>query len=88
VVFNIRFNLLGGIDRDAIKGELYHMKVVQEDNDSGSWAVHVAEAKFDDLWFQVHKKAKAVLSTSTDVIGLPNEQGTYCTCNYMKYINS
>lgn len=76
-MFNIRFNLLGGIDQDAIKGKLYHMKVVQEDNDSGSWAVRVNEAKFDDLYFQVNKKSKAVLSTATDVIGLPNKQGIH-----------
>jgi hypothetical protein len=36
----------------------------------------VIKARFeDDLKFDVSKKAKAVLSSSTDVIGLPNKQG-------------
>ncbi|KAK4515830.1 atp3 gamma subunit of the F1 sector of mitochondrial F1F0 ATP synthase [Mucor velutinosus] len=68
--------VLGGVDKDAIKGDLYHIDVDDEDdNDSGNWAVSVNSAKFeDDLCFNVSKKAKAVLSSSTDVIGLPNAQ--------------
>lgn len=47
-----------------------------EDTGSGNWAVPVRQAEFeDDLEFEVDKNANAVLSTSTDVIGLPNKQG-------------
>lgn len=66
--------VIGGVDTDAIKGKLYHIKV-SDDTGSGNWAVPVHEAKFeDDLYFKVNKKAKAVLSSSTDVIGLPNKE--------------
>ncbi|GAA5796570.1 hypothetical protein HPULCUR_001942 [Helicostylum pulchrum] len=66
--------IIGGIDTDAIKGKLYTIDVA-DDNGSGSWAVPIRQAKFeDDLYFKVAKNAKAVLSSSTDVIGLPNKQ--------------
>lgn len=66
--------VIGGIDYDAIKGKLYHINV-KDDDDSGNWAIPVHEAKFiDDLHFEVSKNAKAILSSSTDVIGLPNKQ--------------
>ncbi|KAG1321055.1 hypothetical protein G6F62_011011 [Rhizopus arrhizus] len=66
--------VLGGIDVDAIQGKLYYVKTY-EDNGSGNWAVPVHQAKFiHDLSFTVKKHTKAVLSTSTDVIGLPNKQ--------------
>lgn len=56
---------------------MYHIDVDDnDDNESGNWAVSVNSVKFeDDLCFNVSKKAKAVLSSSTDVIGLPNAQG-------------
>lgn len=55
---------------------MYHIKLQDDDTGSGNWAVPVREAKFiNDLNFKVNKKSKAVLSSSTDVIGLPNKQG-------------
>lgn len=69
------FIIIGGVDTDAIKGKLYNIKA-SEDTGSGNWAVPVHEAEFqDDIIFKVDKNAKAVLSSSTDVIGLPNKQG-------------
>ncbi|ORE07262.1 acid protease [Rhizopus microsporus var. microsporus] len=66
--------VLGGVDTDAIQGKLYYVKAAENDG-SGNWAVPVRHAKFlHDLCFKVSKHAKAVLSSSTDVIGLPNEQ--------------
>ncbi|RCI06626.1 hypothetical protein CU098_013863, partial [Rhizopus stolonifer] len=66
--------ILGGIDKDAIQGKLHYVKVSEEDG-SGNWAIPVHQAKFiHDLHFTVKKHAKAILSTSTDVIGLPNKQ--------------
>jgi hypothetical protein len=60
---------------------LYHINVRDDEDGSGNWAVSVREAKFvDDLHFKVNKKAKAVLSSATDVIGLPNQQGKLITC--------
>lgn len=56
---------------------MYNIKA-SDDTGSGNWAVPVREAEFeDDLKFKVDKNAKAVLSSSTDVIGLPNKQGNY-----------
>ncbi|KAI8640064.1 aspartic peptidase domain-containing protein [Parasitella parasitica] len=67
--------VIGGIDTDAIKGDLYYIDVRNDDNESGNWAVSIDSAKFeDDLEFTISKGAKAVLSSSTDVIGLPNTQ--------------
>jgi hypothetical protein len=55
---------------------MFHIDV-EDDNGSGNWAVPVRHAEFvDDLYFKVCKKAKAVLISSTDVIGLPDKQGT------------
>jgi hypothetical protein len=54
---------------------LYHIDT-EADNGSGNWVVPVKEAEFkNELNFKVASNAKAVLSSSTDVIGLPNSQG-------------
>ncbi|CEP06927.1 hypothetical protein [Parasitella parasitica] len=67
--------VIGGIDTDAIKGDLYHIDARNDGSESGNWAVSVNSVKFeDDLEFKISKDAKAVLSSSTDVIGLPNAQ--------------
>ncbi|KAI9245452.1 aspartic peptidase domain-containing protein [Sporodiniella umbellata] len=66
--------ILGGIDDEAIQGRLYYTRVAEE-NDYGHWAVPVYEAKFvHDLYFHVKRHAKAIISTSTDIIGLPDQQ--------------
>ncbi|KAI8374769.1 aspartic peptidase domain-containing protein [Blakeslea trispora] len=69
--------VIGGVDYDAIKGKLHHIPLNDECSDSQDWAVSVRDAGFEDS-FQIHKHARAILSTSTDVIGLPNKQGKPC----------
>jgi hypothetical protein len=63
------------LDDDAIEGDLYRIDLDDHPNPA-SWAVSVRDANFiDDLEFEISKKAKAVLNSNTDVIGLPNKQG-------------
>ncbi|KAI8069846.1 aspartic peptidase domain-containing protein [Gilbertella persicaria] len=64
--------VIGGIDRDAIQGNLFHIPLSANECDD-HWAVPVKEAKFEDS-FHIDSHAKAILSTSTDVIGLPYQQ--------------
>ncbi|KAI7905523.1 aspartic peptidase domain-containing protein [Cokeromyces recurvatus] len=68
--------VIGGVDKSAIKGNVYYVDTKHSHHsDSGNWAVPVTAAKFkDNHSFKVSPKAKAIFSSSTDVIGLPNAQ--------------
>lgn len=77
--------IFGGVDKEAIQGDLYHIDT-DKDNGSGNWVVPVKQAEFlKELDFKVDKHAKAVLSSSTDVIGLPNSQGKLFVFLYICY---
>ncbi|KAI8975248.1 aspartic peptidase domain-containing protein [Mycotypha africana] len=65
--------ILGGVAKDVIRGKLYHMDI--DDDYPENWAVPVSQVSFvGENNFKVHKHARAVFSSSTDVIGLPNDQ--------------
>ncbi|KAI7905804.1 aspartic peptidase domain-containing protein [Cokeromyces recurvatus] len=67
--------VIGGVDYNAIKGDLYYVNIDDKKSKTGSWEVPVTAFKFkNDLRFNVSHNAKAVFSSSTDVIGLPNKQ--------------
>ncbi|KAI8354596.1 aspartic peptidase domain-containing protein [Choanephora cucurbitarum] len=65
--------IIGGVDHDAIEGKLHPIPLNNECGNSQDWAVPVRDAGFENN-FHIHKHAKAILSTSTDVIGLPDKQ--------------